>query len=176
LRHCFRLPRAIVRNVTEPLAGKTRIEEPLRRVLPSLRFLAMCRAAGEFCALAFRTAGSSPVRLEKALCRPLNHTLALRKSSGLHCGLGFPSNGLSKPPRPVCFFAPGHNFRRGAPDRALPYLGNFDPGLEIRLHLWDRLDLLDEERLPIGVGARYCIGSVPERPRKRTLDRREFRI
>jgi hypothetical protein len=64
LRHCFRLPRAIVRNVTEPLAGKTSIEAPLRRALPAIRLLAICHAAGEFCGLAFRTAGSSPSRLE----------------------------------------------------------------------------------------------------------------
>jgi hypothetical protein len=64
LRHCFRLPQAIVRNVTEPLAGKTSVEEPLRRALPAIRLLAICHAAGEFCGLAFRTAGSSPTRLE----------------------------------------------------------------------------------------------------------------
>ena len=64
LRHCFRLPRAIVRNVTEPLAGKTSVEEPLRRALPAIRLLAICHAAGEFCGLALRTAGSSPIRLE----------------------------------------------------------------------------------------------------------------
>jgi hypothetical protein len=64
LRHCFRLPRAIVRNVIEPLAGKTSVEEPLRRALPAIRLLAICHAAGEFCGLAFRTAGSSPIRLE----------------------------------------------------------------------------------------------------------------
>jgi hypothetical protein len=64
LRHCFRLPRAIVRNVTEPLAGKASVEEPLRRALPTIRLLAMCHAAGEFCGLAFRTAGRSPMHLE----------------------------------------------------------------------------------------------------------------
>jgi hypothetical protein len=64
LRHCFRLPRAIVQNVTEPLAGKTSVAEPLRRALPTIRFLAICHAAGEFCGLAFRTAGTSPIRLE----------------------------------------------------------------------------------------------------------------
>lgn len=64
LRHCFRLPKAIVRNVTEPLAGKTSVEQPLRRALPTIRFLAICHAAGEFCGLVFRTAGSSPIRLE----------------------------------------------------------------------------------------------------------------
>ena len=64
LRHCFRLPRAIVRNVTEPLAGKTSVEEPLRRAPPVIRLLAICHAAGEFCGLAFRTVGSSPTRLE----------------------------------------------------------------------------------------------------------------
>ena len=64
LRHCFRLPRAIVRNVTEPLAGKTSVEEPLRRALSTIRVFAICHAAGEFCGLAFRTAGSSPIRLE----------------------------------------------------------------------------------------------------------------
>jgi len=61
---CFRLPRAFVRNVTEPLAGKTSVEEPLRRALPAIRLLALCHAAGEFWGLAFRTAGSSPIRLE----------------------------------------------------------------------------------------------------------------
>jgi len=63
-RQCFRLPRAIVRNVTEPLAGKSTVEEPLRQALPAIRFLAICHAAGEFCGLAFRTAGTSPIRLE----------------------------------------------------------------------------------------------------------------
>ncbi len=64
LRDCFRLPRAIVRNVTEPLAGKSSVEEALRRALPTIRLLAICHAAGEFWGLAFRTAGSSPIRLE----------------------------------------------------------------------------------------------------------------
>jgi len=64
LRHCFRLPRAIVKNVTEPLAGKTSVAEPLRRAMPAIRFFALCHAAGEFCGLAFRSAGSSPIRLE----------------------------------------------------------------------------------------------------------------
>lgn len=64
LRHCLRLPRGIVRNVIEPLAGKTSVEEPLRRALPAIRLLAICHAAGEFWGLAFGTAGSSPIRLE----------------------------------------------------------------------------------------------------------------
>lgn len=64
LRHCFRLPRAIVRNVTEPLEGKISVEQPLRQALPTIRFLAICHAAGEFCGLIFRTAGSSPIRVE----------------------------------------------------------------------------------------------------------------
>jgi hypothetical protein len=64
LRHCFRLPRDIVRNVTEPLAGKTSVEEPLRRALTTIRLLAICHAAGEFWGLAFRTPGASPTRLE----------------------------------------------------------------------------------------------------------------
>jgi hypothetical protein len=64
LGHCFRLPKAIVRNVTEPLAGKTSVEEHLRRALPAIRLLAICHAAGEFWGLVFRTAGSSPIRLE----------------------------------------------------------------------------------------------------------------
>ncbi len=64
LRRCFRLPQAIVQNVTEPLAGKTSVEEPLRRALPIIRLLAICHAAGEFWGLVFRTAGSSPTRLE----------------------------------------------------------------------------------------------------------------
>ena len=64
LSHCFRLPRAIVRNVTEPLAGKAFVEEPLRGALPAIWLLAICHAAGEFCGLAFGTAGSSPLRLE----------------------------------------------------------------------------------------------------------------
>ncbi len=64
LRHCFRLPSAIVRNVTEPLAGKSSVEEPLRRSLYAIRLLAICHAAGEFCGLAFRTAGSSPIHME----------------------------------------------------------------------------------------------------------------
>ena len=64
IRHCLRLPRAIVRNVTEPLAGKTSVAEPLRRAMPAIRLFAICHAAGEFCGLAFRTAGSSPVHLE----------------------------------------------------------------------------------------------------------------
>lgn len=64
LRHCFRLPRAIVQNVTGPLAGKTSVEEPLRRALPVIRLLAICHAAGEFCGLLFRTAGASPIHLE----------------------------------------------------------------------------------------------------------------
>lgn len=64
LRHCFRLPRAIVRNVTEPLTGNRSVEEPLRRALPAIQFLAVCHAAGEFFGLVFRTAGSSPIHLE----------------------------------------------------------------------------------------------------------------
>jgi len=64
LRRCFRLTRAIIRNVTEPLAGKGTVEAPLRRALLTIWLLAISHAAGEFCGLAFRTAGSSPIHLE----------------------------------------------------------------------------------------------------------------